>query len=137
MVRLYGWNGGGTTLSNKKIFRLFCQYLFLGYKKIYSVVVVWVKIINTKFSVLFWRLLDSLAVAYKPIFLPETVKVKFEPSLLEKTVVYEQLPCSKNILAHMVTQNLVNCSLVHAKSILWNMRRTGDIYTFQGVVKKV
>lgn len=76
MARFYGWHRGRTSLSNKKIFRLFCQYVCLGYKKNICVVVVWVKILNTKLSVLFWRLLDSLALALTPIFLNIYCKVK-------------------------------------------------------------
>ena len=62
--------------------------------------------------------------------------MKKYPSEYHQKAVFSVLPAKKETLAHLVAQEIPNCTLKQAKSIIWNMRRVGLIYTNQGIVQK-
>ena len=60
---------------------------------------------------------------------------KFDPSEREKTIIFELLPAVKrDIIEAMIAKGWPES---YARSLIWNMKRVGHIYTHNGVIKKV
>jgi hypothetical protein len=60
---------------------------------------------------------------------------KFDPSEREKTMVFELLPAVKrDIIEALIARGWTES---YARSLIWNMRRVGQLYTNNGMIKKV
>jgi|WetSurMetagenome_2_1015567.scaffolds.fasta_scaffold1616671_2 hypothetical protein len=61
---------------------------------------------------------------------------KFEPSIREKEQVFNLLPETKENLVKLLLA-ATTMPEKYVRSLIWNMKRIGLIYTFQNQIKKV
>jgi len=61
---------------------------------------------------------------------------KFDPSGREKSLVFEVLPATKEaVISHIRLKT--GLPEAYARSLIWNMKRVGQVYTFDGQIRKV
>ncbi|GAI86064.1 unnamed protein product [marine sediment metagenome] len=59
---------------------------------------------------------------------------KFDPTERERNLVFSRLPATKEaVIASLIKGGFPEGWI---RSLIWNMRRVGQIYTYDGIIKK-